>query len=54
MSLTIPFKVTVFKTGNSYAITLPPEIRDYLGITLGDEMELRVIDHEIIVKKKGA
>jgi AbrB family looped-hinge helix DNA binding protein len=52
LNLPVPFKVKALKIGNSLRMTIPKQIADYLEIRSGDELEITVQDHEIIVKKK--
>lgn len=48
----VPFKVKAVKIGNSMRMTIPIQIVDYLEIRSGDELEVTVQDHEMVVKKK--
>jgi AbrB family looped-hinge helix DNA binding protein len=52
MNVPVPFKVKAVKIGNSLRMTIPKQIADYLEINSGDEIEITVQDHEMIVKKK--
>jgi antitoxin component of MazEF toxin-antitoxin module len=48
------FRVKLGKTGNSLKITVPRPIVEGFGWTEGDEIELLVTDHEIMLtKSKG-
>jgi len=48
----VPFKVKAVKIGNSLRMTIPKPIVDYLNLNRGDELEVTVQDHEILVKKR--
>ena len=41
----------VQKWGNSQGLRLPRRILDLAGIGVGDDVEITVSDHEIVVKK---
>lgn len=36
----------VFKSGNSTVVSLPPEIVEHLGVSLGDEVEIEIGENE--------
>ncbi|MEM4971327.1 MAG: AbrB/MazE/SpoVT family DNA-binding domain-containing protein [Sulfolobales archaeon] len=44
-----PFRV---KVGSGFTITIPEEVRDMLGINVGDELELIVEVRSIILRKR--
>lgn len=48
----VPFKVKAVKIGNSIRMTIPKNIVDYLKIKPGDDLEVIVEDHSMLVKKK--
>ena len=48
----VPFKVKAVKIGNSLRMTIPKQIVDYLKISPGDDLEVTVQDHEMVVKKR--
>jgi len=52
LNVPVPFKVKAVKIGNSLRMTIPKQIVDYLEISSGDELEVTVQDHEMLVKKK--
>jgi AbrB family looped-hinge helix DNA binding protein len=52
LNVPVPFKVKALKIGNSLRMTIPKQIADYLKISSGDELEITVQNHEMIVKKK--
>jgi putative addiction module antidote len=42
----------VTKIGNSFGITLPPELLKQVGLTQGDDVQIEVKDGKIILRKK--
>ncbi len=42
----------VTKIGNSFGITLPPEMLKVVGLSQGDEVQVEVKDGKIVLKKK--
>jgi len=49
----ITFRRAVFKSGNSYRVTLPMPIVEALGIKEKDELEIWLDDHHIVIQKPG-
>jgi putative addiction module antidote len=41
----------IFKSGNSTVVSLPPEIVEHLGVSLGDEVEIEFgeNEHEVLI-----
>lgn len=46
------FDRKITKIGNSFGITLPPELLKQVGLTHGDEVQIEVKDGKIILRKK--
>jgi len=40
-----------YKTGNSYAMVLPPDVRERMGLVIGDTLLIRVEGDTILVRK---
>ena len=47
----VKFKRAVFRSGNSYRVTLPMPIVKALGIEEKDELEIWLNDSQIIIEK---
>lgn len=50
----VKFRRTVFRSGNSYRVTLPMPIVKTLGIGDKDELEIWMNDSQIIIQKPEA
>ena len=53
VKLPVKFKRKVFKSGDSYRITIPMEIVKALNIKEKDELTIRLNDSQIIMEKES-
>jgi len=45
-------RTTIEKWGNSLAIRIPQELADKIGLEVGNEVELRVVNGELRIRKR--
>jgi len=45
-------RTTIEKWGNSLAICIPQELADKIGLEVGNEVELRVANGELLIKRR--
>lgn len=48
----IAMRTTIKKWGNSLAIRIPQELADEIGLEVGSEVELRVVNGELLIKRR--
>lgn len=46
------FEVKLGKVGNSFKMTIPKEVANYLRLKDGDTMAIKLTDHTMEVRKK--
>ncbi|MDE2636432.1 MAG: AbrB/MazE/SpoVT family DNA-binding domain-containing protein [Chloroflexota bacterium] len=45
-------RTTIKKWGNSLAIRIPQELADEIGLEVGSEVELRMVNGELLIKRR--
>lgn len=45
-------ETTIFKNGNSQAITVQNKLMEALSLKIGDAVTVNVVDNQLIIKKK--
>ena len=51
-SVVFEFEVKLGKVGNSFKMTIPKEVANYLRLKDGDTMAIKLTDHTMEVRKK--